>query len=292
MGIDVQPVWPCSASFAGTRWRHISQGLVSDSYAAKMHIGHDQKDDHSHEHDGSLQGIGVHDPSQAAPDHIGGYDDRIDQQCDVEVDGQGGFHEPRCPYEHNRGIKGHAKEDHQSAEPLDEFAVKPLAKKLGEGHGIQVVAHLPGALAIDYKGQEDAHEDVEESEPQQPHAEETGRASEAHNGRGADKGGSIAHGHDVGVGLSAGHQVAFGVLRLFPGPITQVKSGQQVNQDNDVEKKKIHSNHNPSSFFCISSSLSSQAASSEISTASSSPPLFQLAMPYTTHKTMLNIQRR
>ena len=66
---------------------HVCKCLMSDGYSSQMSIGHEKEKSHAKEHNGTLKGIGIHDPTKPSPDNIGGDDDRIYQQSHMEVYG-------------------------------------------------------------------------------------------------------------------------------------------------------------------------------------------------------------
>ncbi len=97
---------------------------------------------------------------------------------------------------------------------MQKLRLKALAEKFREGVRIELVPHAPRALAEDDEGDEDAEEDVEYGQPQDPHAEHSGRTAKADDGRRRDEGRPVGDGHDYRMHLASGQQVVFRARRL------------------------------------------------------------------------------
>ncbi len=103
-----------------------------------------------------------------------------------------------------------------------------MAKVVSMKRGIEVVAYLSGPLAIKDEGYENANKYVEKREPEQTHAEKPCISAESDYSRGADECGTIAHGHDIRMGLPSCDKITLCVLCALPSTIAEIESDQKV----------------------------------------------------------------
>ena len=75
------------------------------------------------------------------------------------------------------------------------------------------------------KAMKDAHEDVEECEPEKPHSKEGRRAAKSDDRGGADESGPIGEGHHHGVNLATRHQVIRGGMGCTVSSESEVRNG-------------------------------------------------------------------
>ena len=83
--------------------------------------------------------------------------------------------------------------------------------------------------------------DVHKDQPEQPHAELSGNAAKAHQRRSADKGGTVAHGHDKRMSFSAGDKIVFVALGLAESTKTEITDKEGINENESPEDPGIHS---------------------------------------------------
>ena len=224
-------------------WRHLvvhgAQRLVRRGHAAQPAIGGHQQDDHPHQHDAALEGIGHHDALEAAGNHIGRHNQRKNIERAIVADVEDGADEFCAADHHGHGVERHEAEDNQRARHLQKAAVVALGNQLGERVRIHVVAHAARRVAQKHKRHENTHADIQHRQPQQPHAEVGRHAAEPHNGRRADERGPVRQRHHRRVRATPRHQIIRGILGLDIAQIAQIARQHQI-QNHQDNGQQIH----------------------------------------------------
>ena len=182
--------------FARDKRRHFGQLRVGRGDAAQLRVGVADEQQHAQQHHRALKRVAVHHALQPASHHVGRHDERQNQHGGHGLRDSKRRHERLgAAHEHGHGVQRHEDEDDQPCEDLNEPAAVALAEEFGERVRPHAMSHAPGGAAEKHKGDENAHEDVKERQPQQTHAKQARHAAETHNGGRADERGSIGHGH-------------------------------------------------------------------------------------------------
>ena len=226
--------------FLGDEAGEVAKRLVRGYPASGGVIGEEEEDDHSDEHEGALERVGVHDALESAGDDVEGDYHGEDEDGDVDLDAEVGSEELGAAEKDAGGVDRHKEEYDEPGEDLDKPGVVTLAHELRERMRAELVAHAAGGAAEDGERDEDADEDVEEGQPQQRHAHHSGKTAEADDGRGGDESRAVGKSHDEWMGVAAGDEKLFGGLGPAPAEPAEIAGDKEVDDEgDDFEKRDV-----------------------------------------------------